>query len=78
MLSLIHLFSAWRRLKESDKTVLMLGGRKECPPMIQAQNDMIRYELDFYKEESLKFIRFVLGLIIVSMVGGVIYFKCFN
>jgi hypothetical protein len=62
--------SAHRRLKESDKTVMMLGGVEECQPMIVAQNDMIRLEKEYYYEEMVK-----LGYIclILSMVCVILY-----
>ena len=70
MLSIIHYVSAHRRLKESDKTVMMLGGVEECQPMIVAQNDMIRLEKEYYYEEMVK-----LGYIclILAMVCVILY-----
>ena len=51
MISIVHYISAKRRLKESQKTVMMLGGRDECPPMVLAQTDMIELEMKYYREE---------------------------
>jgi len=70
MLSIIHYVSAHRRLKESDKTVMMHGGVEECQPMIVAQNDMIRLEKEYYYEEMVK-----LGYIclILAMVCVILY-----
>lgn len=70
MISFIHYVSALRRLKESEKTVYMLGGPREAPPMILAQRDMIKHEVDYYQDESLK-----LGLILfaVAVVGISVY-----
>lgn len=70
MISFIHYVSALRRLKESEKTVYMLGGPREAPPMILAQRDMIKNEVDYYQDESLK-----LGLILfaVAVVGISVY-----
>ena len=70
MISFIHYVSALRRLKESEKTVYMLGGEREAPPMILAQRDMIKNEVDYYQDESLK-----LGLILfaVAVVGISVY-----
>ena len=55
MLSLIHYISASRRLKESEKTIYMMGGRKGCNEMTLAQHEMIELERDYYKEETSKF-----------------------
>lgn len=70
MISFIHYVSALRRLKESEKTVYMLGGEREAPPMILAQRDMIKNEVEYYQDESLK-----LGLILfaVAVVGISVY-----
>ena len=70
MLSIIHYVSAHRRLKESDKTIMMLGGVEECQEMIVAQNEMIRLEKEYYYEEMVK-----LGYIclILAMVCVILY-----
>ena len=65
MLSFIHYVSALRRLKESEKTVYMLGGEQEAPPMILAQRDMIKNEVEYYYDESIK-----LGLFLFALAIG--------
>ena len=70
MLSFIHYVSAMRRLKESEKTVYMLGGEHEAPPMILAQRDMIKHEVEYYKEESIK-LSFFIGA--VAFIGTAVY-----
>jgi hypothetical protein len=55
MLSVIHYISAERRLKESEKTIYMMGGRNGCNEMLLAQHEMIELERDYYKDETLKF-----------------------
>jgi len=44
----------------------MMGGREECDAMILAQNEMIKLERDYYRDESIK-----LGiyLALISLVG---------
>lgn len=74
MLSFIHYVSAMRRLKESEKTVYMLGGEQEAPPMILAQRDMIKNEVEYYYDESLKLGLFLFALAIGSAaVYNIIY-----
>ena len=70
MISFIHYISALRRLKESEKTVYMLGGTREAPPMILAQRDMIKHEVDYYQDESIKL---GLWLFAVAIVGIAVY-----
>jgi hypothetical protein len=70
MISFIHYVSALRRLKESEKTVHMLGGEREAPPMILAQRDMIKNEVEYYQDESLK-LGIYLG--VVAIVGIFVY-----
>jgi len=50
MISIIHYISASRRLEESKKTVMMLGGEREAPEMVRAQRDMIALEKEYYGE----------------------------
>ena len=74
MLSFIHYVSALRRLKESEKTVYMLGGEQEAPPMILAQRDMIKNEVEYYYDESIKLGLFLFALAIGSAaVYNIIY-----
>jgi hypothetical protein len=75
MISIIHWISACRRLKESDKTVMMLGGPAECQEMIVAQNDMIRLEKEYYHEEMVKFGCICLILAMVCVILYIPYYK---
>jgi len=50
MISIIHYISASRRLEESKKTVMMLGGEREAPEMVRAQRDIIALEKEYYGE----------------------------
>ena len=75
MISIIHYVSACRRLKESDKTVMMLGGPAECQEMIVAQNDMIRLEKEYYHEEIVKFGCICLILVMLCVIIYIPYYK---
>ena len=55
MMCIVHYISAMRRLKESKKTVMMLGGEQEAPPMIVAQCEMVQWEMEYYRDECVKF-----------------------
>ena len=70
MISFIHYISASRRLKEAEKTVLMLGGEKQAPPMILAQRDMIKLEANYYLDESITLSLFLVGL---AFFSGIVY-----
>jgi hypothetical protein len=54
MISIIHYISACRRLKESEKTVMMMGGESECNDMILGQREMIKLEKEYYHDETIK------------------------
>jgi hypothetical protein len=69
MISIIHYISAKRRLKESNKTVMMMGGEEECQPMLLAQRDMIELEMKYYREE-------VDNLIMWACLSGVVVLGC--
>jgi hypothetical protein len=75
MFSVLHYISASRRLKESDKTIFMLGGKEDCDAMILAQNEMIKLERDYYKEESIKFAFYFSVIFFVVLMALTFYVK---
>jgi len=78
MISIIHYVSACRRLKESEKTVMMLGGEKECQEMILAQRDMIKLEKDYYRDEVMKLVLSFCVVIPVTVVSLSLYYKFYQ
>lgn len=70
MMSLIHWFSAERRLEACERTIIALGGSRfsdhGVPSQLAAQRDMIKYEIKYYKEQSGYL---VLGFIIVMFLS---------
>jgi len=78
MFSLLHYISASRRLKESEKTIYMMGGREECDAMILAQNEMIKLERDYYKDESRKLGLLLVFISVVSLFVFTFYMKVIN
>jgi len=66
MISIIHYISAKRRLEEADKTFAMLDG--DVSPMMRAQRDMIKFEMEYYREkvEKLVFISLIFGAFVLS------------
>ena len=78
MFSLLHYISASRRLKESDKTIFMLGGREGCDAMILAQNEMIKLERDYYKEETIKFGIILAAIGFTLLFGLTFYYRIYN
>jgi len=70
MISFIHYLTALRSYKESQKTVYMLGGEKEAPPMVLAQQDMRKLEMEYYREESVK-LAIILG--VLAIIGIAVY-----
>lgn len=78
MISLIHYISACRRLKESEKTVMMLGGESECQEMILAQRDMIKLEKEYYHDEVLKMSILCVIAIPIVVAALSIYFKFYH
>jgi hypothetical protein len=78
MFSVIHYISASRRLKESDKTIYMLGGRSECDAMILAQNEMIKLEKEYYRDESVKLGLYAVAFLMISLFVFTFYMKVIN
>jgi hypothetical protein len=75
MISIIHYISACRRLKESEKTVIMLGGERECQEMIRAQRDMIKLEKEYYRDEVMKLAFASLIVVPVIVISLFLYLK---
>jgi hypothetical protein len=75
MISIIHYISACRRLKESEKTVIMLGGERECQEMIRAQRDMIKLEKEYYRDEVMKLAFASLVVVPVIVISLSLYLK---
>jgi hypothetical protein len=67
MMSFVHYISALRRLKESEKTVYMMGGEREAPPMVLAQRDIIKLEVEYYQGECLGLAIILGGLAIMGI-----------
>jgi hypothetical protein len=56
----------------------MLGGRDSCDAMILAQNEMIKLERDYYKEESIKFAFLIFVLSFATLLAATFYYKVMN
>lgn len=78
MISIIHYISACRRLKESEKTVMMMGGESECNDMILGQRDMIKLEKEYYHDEVVKLGLLFVVILPVTLAGLVFYFKFYH
>ena len=78
MISIIHYISAIRRLKESEKTVIMMGGESDCNEMVLGQRDMIKLEKEYYRDEVIKLALASLVIVPVVVISLSIYFKFYN
>ena len=66
MISIIHYISAKRRLEEADKTYAMLDG--DVSPMMRAQRDMIKFEMEYYQERAKKVVLYTIVVAILSLL----------
>ena len=73
MMCYLHYISAVRRLKEANKTVIMLGGEREAPEMVRAQRDFIKLEKEYFGEECINMNFILILLACVSAMFYVIY-----
>jgi hypothetical protein len=78
MFSILHFIEAKARLKESLKTIEMMGGEDECQPMLLGQRDMIELELEYYRYESKKFIGLALIALILCVTLAYTYLPYLN
>ena len=72
MMSLIHWFSAERRLEACERTIIALGGSRYSdegvPVQLTAQRDMIKHEIEYYKEQSQLFGVILFGLFMLCLL----------
>lgn len=72
MMSLIHWFSAERRLEACERTIIALGGSRisdhGVPSQLAAQREMIKYEIKYYKEQAGLFVILSLTILFISLV----------
>lgn len=68
MISIIHYISARRRLEESDKTIRMLGGEREAPPMVRAQRDMIKHEMEYYQDKVINMAKYTVTIVSICLL----------
>ena len=77
-MTFLHYYSAYRRLQECEKTVMMLAKDKYTeegvPIEILAQRDFIKKEVEFYKEKSTFLFYFYLSCVLVSCIILTFYF----
>jgi hypothetical protein len=72
MMSLVHLISAKRRLKELEKTVTLLKHDKysesDVPTMVLAQRDFVKLEVEYYKESVSKLILWLIIIFVTTLL----------
>lgn len=78
-MSLIHWLSAERRLEACERTIAALGGSRfhdnGVPSQLAAQRDMIKYEVEYYKEQAGLFVIIFLATIFVTALVVTLLFK---
>ena len=76
MMSLIHLISSKRRLKELEKTVTLLKHDKysedDVPVMVLAQRDFVKLEVEYYEGEARNLLAYTLFIIGILVLIGVV------
>ena len=68
MFGIINYYSAKKRLEESKKTILMMGGEDECQPMLLGQRDFLELEVEYHKGHMVRMFFCTLTLIILSVI----------
>lgn len=71
MFGIINYYSAKKRLEESKKTILMMGGEDECQPMLLGQRDFLELEVEYYKGHM---VRMLFATLTLSILAVIIYF----
>lgn len=73
MISIIHYISASRRLEEAKRTVYMMGGEEECPPMLLAQRDMVQLEKEYWYGEAGVLAYEIAVILIIALIAFAFY-----
>jgi len=63
------LYEAKKRLVMTKETIHMMGGEDECQPMLLGQRDMLELEIDYHREQSVKFTVVLVALVAAFMLG---------
>jgi hypothetical protein len=66
MISLYRYWYARRRLNQSYQTLAMMA--PDVPPMVEAQHEMICYEVNYYKHQVQKNTIILLTLIVIGSI----------
>lgn len=70
MLAYYYLYVAQLRLANAKKTIELMGGEKECQPMLLGQRDMLELEVEYYQKASWFF---TIGLLTFSVAFVILY-----
>jgi hypothetical protein len=73
MWSIYNYFNAKERLRESIKTIDMMGGEDECQPMLLGQRDYIELEVEYYKDEMTSLLTWFIIIVIIAFCSFVGY-----
>jgi len=71
MLAYYYYWQAKKRLESSAETLEMMG--PVIPPMLQAQHEMIRLEMEYYREASWFFTKGLLTFVVAFVIMYVLY-----
>lgn len=78
MMCFVHYVSSILRLKESEKTIALLREEKYSdrgvPDMVLAQRDFIQKEMEYFKDECIKFAFVSIALCICIMLTLVLFY----
>ena len=74
MIPYYYLYEAKQRLIGAKKAIVMMGGEDECQPMLLGQRDMLELEVEYYREQSLKFTIVLLTLITFCVTLGILHY----
>ena len=67
MMVYVNYISSIYRLKELEKSVIMLGGEHEAPEMVRAQRDFVKLEKEYFGEQCIK-----TSIILTGIITGLI------
>lgn len=71
MIPYFDYIDAKRRLKLAKETILMMGGEDDCQPMLLGQRDYLELEVEYHREQSIKF---TVGCLFTAGVCVTMYF----
>jgi len=74
MIPYYYYYVAKQSLIVAKETIVMMGGEDDCSQQILQQRDFLEKEVEYFREQSLKFTIFLLTLVVFCVTLSLLHF----